>query len=286
MTTARFKDLPNLGFGIGGRPKHFNDLLESSPNIDWLEVISENFLIEGRKSTHYLEQLCDKYTVIPHGVSLSIGSSDPLDPVYCKKLKSLIDKINPPWFSDHLCWTSDSGHNMHNLLPLPYTTEVTQYIADKIKALQDMMGRPFILENVSSYLEFEGSNMPEWEFINLIAEKSDCGILLDVNNVYVSAQNHSFDPMTFINAMPKERVVQYHIAGHTHKGPYLFDTHGAPICDEVWDLFSKTVPIFGDVPVLIERDEDIPSLDEIVNELDYARKLYHDAKAPLTTDLT
>jgi len=283
MTISKFKDLPNLGFGIGGRPEHFKELIDSSPNIDWLEVISENFLIEGRKSTYYLEQLCEKYTVIPHGVSLSIGSTDPMKPEYLKMLKGLIDKMNPPWFSDHLCWTSHSGHNMHNLLPLPYTEETAQYIIEKIKQLQDMMERPFILENVSSYLEFESSMMTEWDFINMIIEGADCGVLLDVNNVYVSSQNHNFDPMDFIHAMPKERVVQYHIAGHTHKGPYLFDTHGAPICDEVWELFTKTVPLFGDVPVLIERDEDIPSLDDMVNELDYARKLYHESKATVAT---
>lgn len=283
MTKTNFCELPNLGFGIGGRPEHFKELLERSPNIDWLEVISENFLIEGRKSTYYLEQLLEKYTVVPHGVSMSIGSTDPLDMDYLKKLKWLIDKMNPPWFSDHLCWTSHSGHNMHNLLPLPYTEETADYIVTKIKQVQDLMERPFILENVSSYLEFEGSMMTEWDFINRIVEGADCGILLDVNNVYVSSVNHKFDPMDFINAMPKDRVVQYHIAGHSHKGPYLFDTHGTPICDEVWDLFSKTVPLFRDIPVLIERDEDIPSLDEMVNELDYARKLTHDAKAAKST---
>ncbi len=274
-TVKKRFDVPYLGFGLGLRTTHYRDFLNSKPeNVDWLEIISETFLLDGGRPLHYLEQFKEKYRLVPHGVSLSIGSVDPLDWNYLERLKKLIQKINAPWFSDHICWTKVHGKNMHNLMPLPYTDEVVNFIADKIRAVQDFMGIPFIFENVSSYIEFSSSQMPEWEFVAKLAEKADCGILLDVNNVFVSSFNHSFDPMTYMKHMPADRVLQYHIAGHKDKGDYILDTHDHDIRDEVWDLYTKTAPLFQDVSLLLERDDHIPPLKDLLKELDYARKIH------------
>lgn len=267
-------DLPYLGFGLGLRPPHYQQLLEPRSDVDWLEIISENFLLDGGRAHYFLDQFMERYTLIPHGVSMSVGNAEDLNPDYLKKLKKLIARIDPPWFSDHICWAGHEGQHMHNLLPLPYTTEVADYVAEKIRMVQDMMERPFLLENVSSYVEFTQSDMPEWEFLSHVAEKADCGLLLDVNNVFVSSRNHHFDPMTFIRSLPADRVIQYHIAGHLDKGRYILDTHGQSVRDEVWQLFEQTAPLFGDVSLIIERDEDIPPLEDVLEELAYARKIY------------
>ncbi len=267
---------PYLGFGIGLRPPHFQDLLDSQPQVDWLEIISENFLLDGGRSLYYLDQFRERYHLVPHGVSLSIGSSDPLDEDYLTRLKRLVDKLDPPWFSDHLCWSNYGGKHMHNLMPLPYTRDVVEYVAERIKVVQSFIGRPFLLENVSSYVEFHQSEMTEWEFLTEITEAADCGILLDINNVYVSAKNHHYDPITYLNSVPKERVVQYHIAGHDDKGTYILDTHDHEIRDEVWDLYRQTIPLFGDVSLMLERDDHIPPLPELLAEVAYARKIHTD----------
>jgi len=266
---------PFLGFGVGLRAAHFDDFLTSSPAVDWLEIISENFMIEGGRPLHYLEQLKEKYPIVCHGVSLSIGSIDPLDFDYLKRLKQLLDYVESPWFSDHICWTKIHGKQLHNLMPLPYTDETVAFVSEKIRIVQDVIERPFIFENVSSYVEFKQSTMTEWDFVAQVCEKADCGMLLDINNVFVSGFNHDFDPMTYIRHIPKNRVAQFHIAGHLDKGEYLLDTHDHTIRDEVWDLYKKTTQLFPQTSVLLERDDDIPPLPELVNELTTARTLHH-----------
>lgn len=235
-------------------------------------------MLDGSQSVHVLDPFLERYTIIPHGVSLSLGSADKLDKKYLKTLKKLINTLKPPWFSDHLCWSGYGGAHLHNLLPLPYTAEIARYVADKIKVVQDEVGIPFLIENVSSYVEYVDNQMPEWEFYSMVSELADCGLLLDVNNVYVSARNHNFDPMTYISNLPKDRVVQYHIAGHLDKGTFVLDTHDHPVRTEVWDLFAKTVPLFGDVSLMIERDDDIPPFSELKDEMDHAKAIYTNAK--------
>jgi uncharacterized protein (UPF0276 family) len=269
--------LPNLGFGLGLRPQHYAELLDQNPQVDWLEIISENFMLEGGRALYFLDQFAERYRIVPHGVSLSIGSTDPLDWDYLKKLKKVVQKLDPPWFSDHLCWSKYNSFNLHNLMPLPYTPEVVSYVADRIRIIQDYMEKPFLLENVSSYVEFKDSAMPEWEFITRISEEADCGILLDVNNIFVSSFNHDFDPMAYINYVPTERVKQFHIAGHSDKGTYILDTHDHEIRDEVWKLYMEAAKRFKHVSVMIERDDKIPPLHDLLEELNYAKRLWHEA---------
>lgn len=269
-------DVPYLGFGLGLRTCHFQDFIETKPKVDWLEIISENFLIDGGQALHHLDFFIEHYPIIAHGVSLSIGSVDPLDMIYLKKLRTLLDKINAPWFSDHICWTKIHGRNLHNLMPLPYTESTINFVSEKIKQVQDYIQRPFIFENVSSYVEFKQSTMPEWEFVRKVSEKADCGILLDINNIYVSGFNHNFDPKQYINNIPKERVLQFHIAGHKDKGNYILDTHDNEIRDEVWDLYRYAKSQFGEVSVLLERDDNIPELNTLLDELNQAKKIYEE----------
>jgi uncharacterized protein len=283
-------NVPYLGFGIGLRTPHFQDLLNDKPNVDWLELISENFMLEGGRSLYMLDQFKERYRLIPHGVSLSIGASDPLDWDYLRRLKKLIKSIKAPWFSDHLCWSQEGGAHMHNLLPLIYTPEIASFVAERIRIVQDFMEIPFLVENVSSYVEFKESTLSEWAFLTQVVEKADCGILLDINNIYVSARNHNFDPFTYLNHMPAERVIQYHIAGHDDRGSYILDSHDHPVRDDVWALYAHAVPLFGDVSLMLERDEEIPPLPELLAELDYARSIHAKAikqpEAPaLLTDL-
>lgn len=272
-------NLPYLGFGIGLRPQHYQDLLHHPIQVDWLEIISENFLLDGGLSLHYLDLFKDHYTLVPHGVSLSIGSTSELSESYLKKLKALVEKLQAPWFSDHLCWGNHKGKNFHNLMPLPYTPEVINYVADRIKQVQNFIGKPFLLENVSSYIEFTESKLPEWDFIAQIAEKADCGILLDINNVYVSSRNHNFDPLIYLKNIPSERVIQYHMAGHDDKGTYVLDSHDHPVRDEVWALYQQAIPLFGEVSFMIERDDHIPPLNELLAEVEYAKQLYAKTKS-------
>lgn len=264
---------PFLGFGLGLRTDHYNAILETKPNVDWFEAISENYMIPGGKPLHYLDRIRADYPLVMHGVSLSIGSTAPVDKDYLRDLKKLADRVEPKWISDHLCWTGVHGQNLHDLMPLPYTEETAKHVIERIKKVQDYLGRQILLENVSSYASYIDSEMTEWEFINMIAEAADCLLLLDVNNIYVSSYNHNFDAKAFIDGVPAKRVRQIHLAGHENNGDYIIDTHDAPVIDEVWNLYEYTISKLGAVSTMIERDDNIPELGELVQELDIARNI-------------
>ncbi|MDZ4141850.1 MAG: DUF692 domain-containing protein [Methylotenera sp.] len=265
--------LGNPGFGLGLRTAHYHEILASRPNIDWFEVLSENYMVPGGKPLHFLDRICAEYPVVMHGVSLSIGSTAALDQNYLRDLKKLADRIQPAWISDHLCWTGVHGQNMHDLLPLPYTEETAKHVVERVKIVQDFLGCRILLENVSSYASYVDSSMSEWEFISLICEQSDCLLLLDVNNIYVSSYNHQFDAKAFIDGVPAKRVQQIHLAGHHNNGDYIIDTHDAPIIDPVWDLYAYALSRLGAVATMIERDDHIPALEVLVQELQIARDI-------------
>ncbi len=267
------------GFGLGLRPEHYRDFIERRPAVDWLEVISENYMVPGGKPLHFLDTIRRDIPMVMHGVSLSIGSTDPLNLDYLRDLKALADRIEPGWISDHLCWTGVDHHNLHDLLPLPYTEAALRHLTDRVSQVQDLLGRRLVLENVSSYVSFAADEMSEAEFIAELLKRSDCQLLLDVNNVYVSSVNHGFDAQAFIDAMPAERVVQIHLAGHQDHGDHLIDTHDAPVCEAVWSLYGYTVRRLGPVPAMIERDDHIPPLDELLAELGRAREIAAEALA-------
>ncbi len=262
---------PSLGFGLGLRTDHYEDILNSHPQVDWLEVISENYLIPGGKPLYFLDRIRAEYPCVMHGVSLSIGSVDPLDREYLMQLKALAQRIEPAWISDHLCWTGMAGKNSHDLLPLPYTEEALKHIAQKVRQLQDFLGRRILLENVSSYVSYKESTLTEWEFLSALTREADCLLLLDVNNIYVSAFNHQFDAEEFLRGVPAERVQQIHLAGHSDCGDHLIDTHDADIIDPVWALYGKAIELLGPVSTMIERDDHIPPLADLVAELSIAR---------------
>lgn len=264
---------PALGYGLGLRTTHYQALLSELPPLDWLEVLSENYMVAGGKPLDYLDRIRAHYPVVMHGVSLSIGSSDPLDQNYLRQLKALAQRIEPHWISDHLCWTGVQHRNMHDLLPLPYTEEALQHVVTRVKQTQDYLGQRILLENVSSYLTYTDSAMTEWEFLRAVCEQADCLLLLDINNIYVSARNHGFDPLTFLEAIPVERVQQFHLAGHSMNGDMIIDTHDAPVIDPVWALYAQAVRRFGAVSTLLERDDNIPELPELIAELAHARTL-------------
>jgi uncharacterized protein (UPF0276 family) len=265
--------LQNIGFGLGLRTVHYEDILATRPHVDWFEALSENYMVPGGKPLYYLDRIRADYPIVLHGVSMSIGSTDPLDLEYLKELKALVDRVEPVWMSDHLCWTGIATRNMHDLLPLPYTREAVNHVAGRISQVQEYLGRQILIENVSSYVNFEQSEMTEWEFLREIAERADCLLLFDVNNVYVSGFNHGFDPREYIDALPSQRIQQIHLAGHTNCGTHIIDTHDAAIIDEVWKLYSYTIEAFGPISTMIERDDHIPDLDVLVAELDQARAL-------------
>ena len=267
------EQLPSLGFGLGLRTEHYNAILESKPNVDWFEVLSENYMIAGGKPLYYLDKICENYPVVMHGVSLSIGSTAPVDINYLRDLKKLADRIEPAWISDHLCWTGVHGQNMHDLLPLPYTPETAKHVAERVKIVQDYLGRRILLENVSSYASYVDSSMTEWEFISEIVEQADCLLLLDVNNIYVSSFNHQFDAKAFIDGVPANRIQQIHLAGHHNHGDYIIDTHDAPVIDPVWRLYEYALSRFGAVSTMIERDDNIPELAVLMEELEIARTI-------------
>ncbi len=274
MQKPAVKKLPFLGFGLGLRTSHYETVLAELPsNIDWFEILSENYLVAGGKPLYYLDAIREHYPMIMHGVSMSIGSSDPLNWNYLEQLKQLADRVQPAWFSDHLCWTGLDGKNIHDLLPLPYTEETIEHVAGRVRQVQDFMERPMLIENVSSYLTYKDSAMSEWEFIAGIAERANCYILLDINNIYVSAFNHEFDPYEYLNFIPVERVGQFHLAGHTNCGDYIIDSHDHPVIDPVWELYADAVRRFGPVSIMIERDDHIPPLNELLPELDRARNI-------------
>jgi len=272
--------MPSLGFGLGLRTEHYAAVLRERPPIDWLEILSENYLVPGGKPLWYLERVRERYPLVMHGVSLSIGSSAPLDRAYLKALRQLAARIEPAWISDHLCWTGVDGINLHDLLPLPYTQEALRHVARRVQQVQDFLGRRILLENVSSYIAYDGSALTEWDFLAQLAAEADCDILLDVNNIYVSAVNHGFDARHYLEAMPRERVRQLHLAGHSERGGYLVDTHDAPIAGPVWELYRLARQRFGDIATMIERDANIPPLEELLIELDRARRLADTAEMP------
>ena len=264
---------PPLGFGLGLRTAHYDDILSGRPDVDWFELLSENYMVSGGKPLHYLDRIRADYPVVMHGVSLSIGSTDPLDRAYLTALKTLAQRVEPKWISDHLCWTGVGGHNSHDLLPLPYSEKALDHVVNRIVAVQDFLGRRILLENVSSYVSWREGELTEWEFLAEIARRADCLILLDVNNIYVSAYNHGFEAEEYLAGIPPERVQQMHLAGHSNCGDYIVDTHDAAIIDPVWDLYAKAVARFGAVSTMIERDDHIPPLSELVTELGQVRRV-------------
>jgi uncharacterized protein (UPF0276 family) len=268
---------PGLGFGLGLRTQHYQEILDTDPPVDWFEALTENYLVPGGKPLHYLEAVRSRYPVVLHGVSLSIGSTDPLNRDYLAQLKALAERVEPAWISDHLCWTGLNGRNLHDLLPLPYTEEAVIHVSDRIRTVQDYLGRRLLIENVSSYLTYTDSCMSEWEFLSAVAGRADCLILLDINNIYVSSYNHGFDPGDYLRGVPVERVQQFHIAGHRNHGDYIVDTHDEAVIDPVWQLYAEAGRRFGAVSTLIERDDNIPPLAELLEELDHARRIAADA---------
>jgi hypothetical protein len=265
------RSVPDLGHGVGLRREHFERVLDGTANVDWFEVISENFMVRGGRPLHVLERVRRDHPIALHGVSLSIGTTDPLDSDYLDRLRDLATRVEPAWVSDHLCWTSVGGHNSHDLLPLPYTEEALDHVVARVEAVQEHLGRRIALENVSTYLTLPSSTLNEWDFLGEVASRADCGILLDVNNVYVSAVNHGFDPNAYIEAVPAERVWQIHLAGHTDRGTHLLDTHSRPVCDEVWDLYRVATRHVGAVASLVEWDEDVPDWETLVGQSEQAR---------------
>jgi uncharacterized protein len=263
----------HLGFGLGLRPEHYDAILADRPPLGFLEALSENYLVPGGKPLHYLDRIRALYPLVLHGVSLSIGSAEPLDREYLRNLKLLISRTEPRWVSDHLCWTGVDGINLHDLMPLPYTAEALRHVADRVRQVQDFLGQRILLENVSSYVSYQQSEMTEWEFLSELATTADCLLLLDVNNVYVNSRNHGFDPHAFIAGLPAYRVRQIHLAGHEDHGDYVVDTHDAAIVDPVYALYEKTCRRLGPISTMIERDAKIPALETLLAELDQVRHI-------------
>ncbi|MFZ2237750.1 MAG: DUF692 domain-containing protein [Dokdonella sp.] len=270
---------PYLGHGLGLRVDHYDAILEDKPAIDWLEIVSENYLVPGGRPLNYLERFRERYPLVMHGVSLSIGSTDPLDRKYLKSLRQLADHVQPAWVSDHLCWTGVEGVNLHDLMPLPYTDEAIAHVVDRVRQVQDFLGRRILLENVSSYVGYKHSTVPEWEFISAIAKAADCLLLVDINNIYVSSVNHGFDVLDYLDGLPAERVQQFHLAGHLKGERLIIDTHDATISEPVWNLYAEALKRYGEVSCLIERDDHIPPLVELMNELEQARTMSSDTLA-------
>ncbi|PYQ11426.1 MAG: hypothetical protein DMF80_21660 [Acidobacteria bacterium] len=272
--------LPDLGIGVGLRTVHFGHILSRRPAVDWFEVLSENFMDTGGRPLWVLDQVAERYPVALHGVSMSIGGTDPLDREYLRKLKALAARTRAHWVSDHLCWTGVAGRNVHDLLPMPYTEEALRHTAARVRQVSEILERPLVLENPSSYVEFAASTMSEWEFLSRLAEEADCGLLLDVNNVYVSSFNHAFDPNVYVDNVPADRVVQYHVAGHTHKGSHILDSHSDHAVAEVWELFRRSCRRTGNVATLYEWDEDIPDFEVLHAEALKARAYRDEQPAP------
>ncbi|WP_133137148.1 DUF692 domain-containing protein [Legionella rowbothamii] len=265
--------MPFLGFGLGLRPDYYEEILLQKPKVDWFELVTENYLIPGGKPLYYLDRIREHYPMVMHGVSLSLGSSDPLDNDYLQQVKNLATRAEPEWISDHLCWTGINGLNAHDLLPIPYTRYAVKHVVGRIQQVQDVLQRPILIENVSSYLTYKQSEMSEWEFLLDIVNESGCYILLDVNNVYVSSVNHGFNPLDYIHAMPGERVAQIHLAGHSNNGDYIIDTHDAPVAEAVWALYAETIRHLGKISTMIERDDNMPVFAELLAEMNQARSI-------------
>ncbi len=271
--------LPSLGIGLGLRTTHYSHILEHRPNVDWFEILSENYMQTKGRPLTFLDKIAEMYPIAMHGVSLSIGSTDPLDRQYLSELKELRDRTRARWVSDHLCWTGVAGKNTHDLLPLPYTEESLKHVAARVRTVQDILGAPLALENPSTYVEFTGSTMTEWEFLSELAREADCALLVDVNNIFVSSYNHGFDPMDYVRALPFDRIVQMHVAGHTNHGTHIVDTHIGPVLDPVWRLLGEVYRRASSPSVLLEWDADIPSFEETHREALRAREFISDEAA-------
>ena len=269
MTTIQ----PFAGFGLGLRRQHYADFIEHEQPVDFVEIISENFMVDGGRPLHTLDAVRERHAVAMHGVSLSIGTATGVDRGYLARLKTLADRVRPLWVSDHLCWTGIDGWNTHDLLPLPYTEEALDLVCANIALAQDILERPILFENPSSYVAFPGADMTEWKFLAALTERTGCYLLLDVNNVFVSSRNHGFDADAYLDGLPADRVRQIHLAGHSQGAELLIDTHDAPVCAEVWALYEQACSRFGPVATMIERDDHIPPLGELIDELAIARRL-------------
>jgi len=279
MPANTFNGFTQYGIGLGLRVPHYQHILEKKPTCDWFEIISENFMVDAGRPLHVLDQILEQYRVVQHGVALYFGSADPLNRDHLRKLKRLVRRTGTPWLSDHLCWGSVDGRYTHDLLPMPYTFEAARITARKIREARDYLEVPICVENVSSYAEYHVSEMTEWEFLTEVVELADCGILLDVNNIYVSSQNHGFDPMAYVNSLPAHRVGQIHIAGHSRFERYILDTHDHPVLDPVWRLYDRAIQRSGHTATLLEWDDRIPAFDEVHAEALKARR-YLDTKLP------
>ena len=266
MPANPFNNFTDYGIGIGLRVPHYQHILSKKPVVDWFEIISENFMVDGGRPLYVLDQILEQYRVVQHGVAAYFGSADKLNREHLKRLKSLVKRTKTPWLSDHLCWGSVDGRFTHDLLPMPYTREAAEITARKIREARDFLEVPVVVENVSSYAEFHVSEMTEWEFLTEVVEKADCGILLDVNNIYVSAMNHNFNPYDYVNNIPHHRVAQFHIAGHSKYRKYILDTHDHPVIDPVWKLYARAIQLVGPTATLLEWDAHIPSFDEVHHE--------------------
>ena len=264
MTTAL------SGLGLGLRPEHYQDFLAGPQPLDWLEILSDNYLVPGGKPLYFLDAIRQDYPVAMHGVALNIGSSDALDWSYLSAIKALAQRVEPHIISDHPCWTGVNQHRMHDLLPLPYTEETIRHVAKRIQDVQDFLGRELVVENLSSYLQAQAP-LKEWEFVRAVAQEAQCGLLVDVNNIFVSSRNHGFDAMDYLKALPADRIRQIHLAGHTYSGEFCVDTHDQPVCTDVWQLYGQAVKLWGHIPTMIERDDNIPPLQELLDELGQAR---------------
>ncbi len=270
----------SIGHGVGLRRDHYDRILNGGPtHIDWFEIISENFMVPGGRALDILERVRERYPIVMHGVSLSIGTTDPLNERYLDELDALARRIEPEWISDHLCWSGVGGRIAHDLLPLPYTEQALAHVVERVQRVQERLKRPIAMENVSSYVSYKASSMPEWEFLAEVARRSGCGILLDVNNIYVSSRNHRFDPYSYLDGIPAGKVWQFHLAGHADKGEYLLDTHDHPVPDPVWDLYRDAVRRFGSVSTLIEWDDRIPEFERLEQESETARRLQNEILA-------
>jgi len=273
----RAEDAPYLGVGVGVRPVHYSEIFERAEAgnlpVGWFEILSENYMVPGGRPLRMLDRVCAERPVVLHGVSLNVGSVDPLDAGYLDALAELARRTEARWVSDHLCWTGVGGHPLHDLVPLPYCEESIRHVAARVREVQDRLSRRIALENVSSYMSFAGDAMPEWEFLTAVAQEADCGILLDVNNVFVSAWNHGFEASDYIDAIPPERVFHVHLAGHSESPPLLIDTHDHPVRDEVWDLYAYTLRRTGPVSTTIEWDDRIPPFARLLEEAERARKI-------------
>lgn len=263
---------PDLGIGVGLRTVHYREILDIWPSVGWFEIITENFLRTQGRPLEVLQRIAERYPVVMHGVSLSIGSTDPLDTSYLREVAALRDRIGARWVSDHLCWTGVNGRNTHDLLPLPYTRETLEHVIQRVDAVQDAWGRPLILENPSSYVGFRATTMPEWAFLGEVCQRTGCGLLLDVNNVYVSSRNHGFNPLDYLDAIPMDRVVQVHVAGHTDLGTHCIDTHIGPVVPPVWELLRAAWQRGLRASILLEWDAEIPPLAEVIREAEKARQ--------------